>query len=200
MSISSISRVFRNLSLLTTLLVASTGAAHAQLRLEVDRQANELVAYDGEQELQRFVVSTGKEGNETPTGSFSINKVIWNPSWNPPAEKWARNKTPKGPADPDNPMKRVKMFFKEPDYYIHGTGDEENLGRAASHGCVRMSPEDVTALAKLVMEHGGKPMPEPWYKRILHYKTTKVVYLETPVPVEVRTGAERASSETAAAR
>jgi murein L,D-transpeptidase YcbB/YkuD len=82
-------------------------------------------------------------------------------------------------------MKRVKMFFKEPDYYIHGTGDEESLGKAESHGCIRMSPEDVTRLAQLVMEHGGKPMPEPWYRRIFRKKVTQVVYLEAPIPVEI---------------
>lgn len=27
-----------------------------------------------------------------------------------------------------NPMKLVKIFFKKPDYYIHGTGDVESLG------------------------------------------------------------------------
>jgi murein L,D-transpeptidase YcbB/YkuD len=83
-------------------------------------------------------------------------------------------------------MKRVKIFFKEPDYYIHGTGDEGSLGRAESHGCIRMSPADVTELAQLVMDHGGKPMPEPWYRRVFRRRTTQVVLLPAPVPVEIR--------------
>ena len=114
-----------------------------------------------------------------------MKRSVWNPAWKPPDSKWARGKTAKPPGHPDNPMKRVKMFFKEPDYYIHGTGDEDSLGKAESHGCIRMSEEDVTQLAQLVMEHGGKPMPEPWYRRILHLKSTKVIYLAEPVPVEI---------------
>ena len=42
-----------------------------------------------------------------------------------------------------------------------------------------------TELAKVVMEHGGKPMPEPWYKRILHRRSTKVIYLSAPVPIRI---------------
>lgn len=170
-------------TILTTLLAASPAAA--DLRLAVDLEERELtVVVDGD-EIERFPVSIGKEKYPTPEGEFKIRKVIWNPSWRPPDSKWAKGKTPKSPGDPENPMKRVKMFFKEPDYYIHGTGDEDSLGKAESHGCIRMAPDDVTRLAQLVMEHGGKPMPEPWYRRILRKKETKVVFLEKPVPVAI---------------
>jgi murein L,D-transpeptidase YcbB/YkuD len=82
-------------------------------------------------------------------------------------------------------MKRVKMFFQEPDYYIHGTAAEDSMGDAASHGCIRMTPEEVTELAKMVMENGGKPMPDPWYRRILRRRSTAVVRLEKPIPVRI---------------
>lgn len=136
--------------------------------------------------LETFAVTVGKDDNPTPEGEFEIRKVIWNPSWKPPDAKWARGKTAKAPGHPENPMKRVKMFFREPDYYIHGTGDDDSLGKAESHGCIRMSEDDVTKLGRLVMEHGGKSMPEPWYRRILRLRTTKVVYLEAAVPFEIR--------------
>lgn len=170
----------------------------AELRLEVDLSQRELVAIVDGQPVEHFPVSVGTDDYPTPLGDFAIRKVIWNPPWAPPDSKWARGKTPKGPGHPDNPMKRVKMFFKEPDYYIHGTAAEDSLGKAESHGCIRMSPEDVTRLAQLVMEQGGKPMPEPWYRRILHRKTTEVVYLSTPVAVEIvpeRDGDEIASGD-----
>ena len=83
-------------------------------------------------------------------------------------------------------MKRVKMFFREPDYFIHGTDDHDSLGKAESHGCLLMSETEVTELAQLVMEHGGQPMPEPWYRRIFHRRTTKVIFLKAPVPIEIQ--------------
>ena len=171
-------------SLIVTMILWGPALA-ADLRLEVDLSQRSLAAVVDGQVVEVFDVSVGKERNPTPTGEFKIRKVIWNPAWKPPDAKWARGKTAKPPGHPDNPMKRVKMFFKEPDYYIHGTDEDDSLGKAESHGCLRMNADDVTRLAQLVMEHGGKPMPEPWYRKIFHRRSTKVVYLEKTVPVSI---------------
>lgn len=176
----------KRLSFLILTALLWSPALAAELRLEVDLSERQLLVIVDDDVIETFAVSVGTDKYPTPEGEFTIRKVIWNPAWKPPDSKWARGKTAKPPGHPENPMKRVKMFFKEPDYYIHGTGDEESLGKAESHGCIRMHPEDVTRLAQLVMEHGGKPMPEPWYRKIFRKKSTKVVYLEVPVAVEIR--------------
>ncbi|HEX8171132.1 MAG TPA: L,D-transpeptidase [Thermoanaerobaculia bacterium] len=168
-----------------TALFFSLDAA-ADLRLEVSLDSRELVAIVDGAEAARYPVAIGTKKYPTPEGEFHIRKIVWNPSWTPPDSKWARGKTPKDPGDEDNPMKVVKMFFSEPDYYIHGTDAEDSLGKAESHGCLRMSTDDVAELARMVMEHGGKPMPEPWYRRIFHSRATKVVYLDAPVTIEIR--------------
>ena len=176
--------VKRLLFLIVTCLLFSRQLS-AELRLEIDLSERELQVLEDGNVTETFRVAVGDAEYPTPEGNFSIRKVIWNPAWVPPDSKWARNKTPKPAGHPDNPMKRVKMFFKEPDYYIHGSDDEDSLGHAESHGCIRMSPEDVTRLGQLVMAHGGKPMPEPWYRRIFRRKVTQVVYLKAPVAVEI---------------
>ena len=153
--------------------------------IHVDISDNKLHVLSGEELLMTYDVSVGKDRHPTPKGDFAIRKIVWNPSWVPPPEKWAKGKTAKEPGDPDNPMKAVKMFFVEPDYYIHGTGDTESLGRAASHGCIRMDPQEARELAQQVMEHGGKPRPDPWYRRIFRSRKTTVVNLTDPVPLAV---------------
>lgn len=167
------------------LLLLVPSLAAASLSLEVSLDDRELRVYEDRSLIESYPVSVGKDEKPTPTGTFTIRRIVWNPSWVPPNEKWARGKTAKPPGHPQNPMKRVKMFFKEPDYYIHGTGDTESLGGAESHGCVRMDPDDVTRLAQLVMEHGGQPQPGPWYKRIFRSKKTKTVRLTHPIPVRI---------------
>jgi murein L,D-transpeptidase YcbB/YkuD len=157
----------------------------AELRLQIDLSERELQVVEDGNVIESFRVAVGDAEYPTPKGKFSIRKVIWNPAWVPPDSKWARKKSAKPPGHPDNPMKRVKMFFSEPDYYIHGSDDRDSLGHAESHGCIRMSPDEVTRLAQVVMAHGGKPMPEPWYRRIFRRKTTTVVYLKVPVAVEI---------------
>lgn len=168
----------------TCLLLALPAAA--ELRLRVDLDERELRAEMNGNLVQRYPVAIGNRDYPTPEGRFTIRKVIWNPTWRPPESKWARGKEAKPAGHPDNPMKRVKMFFKEPDYYIHGTADEDSLGRAESHGCIRMHVADATALAQLVMAQGGKPMTEPWYRRIFRKRTTKVIDLTIPIAVEIR--------------
>ena len=173
------------LALTVTLLFLAPAAA-AELRLEVDLSERQLVASVDGDVIKTYSVAVGKEKYPTPQGAFRIRKIVFNPAWKPPDSKWAKGKSAKPPGHPENPMKLVKMFFSEPDYYIHGTDADESLGKDESHGCIRMSKADVEDLTRLVMEHGGKPMPEPWFRRIFRRRTTKVVYLEMPVPIEIR--------------
>ncbi|HEX7150042.1 MAG TPA: L,D-transpeptidase [Thermoanaerobaculia bacterium] len=176
----------RTLSLVAGSLLWASVAFGNSFSLEVDLSERELHAYVDGEIVRSYPVSIGKPEKPTPVGAFVIKKVIFNPAWRPPNEKWARGKTYKAPGHPENPMKVVKMFFREPDYYIHGTDDHESLGDAKSHGCVRMAEADVKELSKMVMEHGGKPKPEPWYRRIFRRKTSQVVYLADAVPIAIR--------------
>src|SRR5205823_7463270 len=119
-------------------------------------------------------------------GNFHIRRIVWNPAWVPPAVSWARDKKPEAPGASKNPMKVVKIFFQEPDYYIHGTDEVESLGEAASHGCLRMHPDDAYTLARFLMERGGQPRDESWFWRILHFRSeTKTVYLQNPIPLTI---------------
>lgn len=158
------------------------------LLLTADLSARMLTVRRGDSTLKTYQVAVGTPRYPTPVGSYTIKKMIWNPSWHPPpGSAWARGKTAKGPGEPGNPMRVVKIFFREPDYYIHGTDAVESLGSAASHGCLRMDPDDVADLAKLIMDHGGEPRGENWFWRILHSRREeKVVYLDNPVSLTVR--------------
>lgn len=141
---------------------------------------------DGDSVIQSFDVAVGKGSKPTPQGNYKIRKIIWNPAWVPPDEPWAKGKSPQPPGTKANPMKLVKIFFQEPDYYIHGTGDVESLGSAASHGCLRMDPDDAYRVARYLMEHGGQPRDEGWFSRILHFRSeSKTVMLDHPIPITV---------------
>jgi lipoprotein-anchoring transpeptidase ErfK/SrfK len=163
--------------------IAPPAVADLPLELTANLSSRMIVARRGDSTLATYAVAVGQDRYPTPRGTFRIKKMIWNPSWRPPPNSaWAKGKTAKGPGEPGNPMKVVKIFFQEPDYYIHGTGDVESLGSAASHGCLRMDPEQVADLAKLIMEHGGQPREENWFWRILHSRREeKPIYLDNPV-------------------
>lgn len=95
----------------------------------------------------RFDVAVGHEDWQTPTGSFAIMSKIENPAWQHPITK---EEIPPGP---DNPLgDRWIGFWSNGEAQIgfHGTNQEELIGEAVSHGCVRMRNRDVRHLYKLV--------------------------------------------------
>lgn len=158
----------------------------AELRLEVDLATRQLNVIEDGQVVASYPVAIGKPSYPTPKGSFSIRRIIWNPRWVPPDSPWANKKQPTGPGDPNNPMGKVKIFFSEPDYYIHGTKFVDSLGEAESHGCLRMRNDDVIALASRVMAAGGKPVEESWIRRMVNrIRSTQEVRLSRAVPIAI---------------
>lgn len=160
--------------------------ADSDVHVEADLSERKLYIKEGDQTVAEYPVAIGRDSKPTPTGNYTIRRIVWNPAWIPPDEKWAKGKKPQPPGAPANPMKVVKIFFKEPDYYIHGTNDVESLGDAASHGCLRMDPDDAYRVARFLMENGGEPRDESWFWRVLHFRSeTKTVYLGHPIPMRV---------------
>jgi lipoprotein-anchoring transpeptidase ErfK/SrfK len=157
------------------------------LYLVVDKSEKRLKMYEADTLLWQYPISDGTDRYPTPIGNYRIRKLIWNPRWTPPDAAWARKYTPKGPGEPGNPMKVVKIFFREPAYYIHGTGETGRLGDAASHGCIRMDPEHVAEVAKYIMEHGGQPREESWFWRVLNFRRQeRPIYLKNPIPLRIK--------------
>lgn len=153
----------------------------------VDLSDRQLYAMIGDEVVRSYPVAIGKAQHPTPKGEFRIRRIIWNPGWVPPDARWARGKRPRGPGDPRNPMGRVKMFFQAPDYYVHGTHDEDSLGQAESHGCIRMRNRDVQDLARITMENGGENREPGWFTRAINrVRSTQDVRLSDPVPFKVR--------------
>lgn len=125
------------------------------VRLQASIGARTLKVIENGKVVKTYRIAVGRPGNPTPRGSFRTGRIDWNPWWKPPKVWWARNKKPQPPGDPDNPMQGVKIYFKAPDYYIHGTNDPASIGRAASRGCIRMRPGDAKNLARRIRKAGG---------------------------------------------
>jgi lipoprotein-anchoring transpeptidase ErfK/SrfK len=178
----------------TGLIVSTMESAVSQpldkreaLTVTVDLSDRTLYLMDGQRTVRRFPVAIGAENYPTPKGQFRISHMIWNPSWRPPPSGWARGKSYEPPGSPDNPMGRIKIFFRAPDFYIHGTGLTSSLGRPASHGCVRMRNIDAAELGRILMEHGGSSRTPAWYQETLaKADTSREVRLSKPVAILIR--------------
>ena len=168
-------------------LVASDAVASDGFAITVDLSDRMLYVTRGDETIREYRVAIGQRRHPTPTGSFRVNRLVWNPRWVPPDAEWARDKKAREPGDPRNPMGRVKIFFRAPDYYIHGTRETDSLGQAESHGCIRMRNADVIALARMVMENGGERRSPGWFTRVINrVRSTQDVRLSQPVQMRVR--------------
>jgi lipoprotein-anchoring transpeptidase ErfK/SrfK len=144
-----------------------------------------LVVRIGATDVRQYNIAVGTKKHPTPMGRFAIRHLVWNPAWVPPHAGWARGKKPARPGDPKNPMRAVKIFFQEPDYYIHGTNDEDSIGYAASHGCIRMAEADAIDLAHYLMEHAGAPHDASWYDEVQNSAEPTDVRLPRGIPVAI---------------
>ncbi len=166
--------------------VAAAAAADG-FSITVDLSDRMLYVNRGGETVREYQVAIGQRRHPTPTGSFNVRRLVWNPRWVPPDAEWAKDKRAREPGDPRNPMGRVKIFFRSPDYYIHGTRETDSLGRAESHGCIRMRNADVIELGRMVMENGGASRSPGWFRRVLNrVSSTQEVRLSQPVPMRVR--------------
>lgn len=157
----------------------------APIRLKADLSDKILYVEQGGTVVKTYTFASGTAKYPTPRGTFSVRKVIWHPAWIPPDSKWAAKKTAKDPGHPDNPMKLVKIFFKEPDYYIHGTDQVESIGSSASHGCIRLEPVDAAELAIRVMEASGASKNANWYRNAIEKGETRTVLLPRRVEMVI---------------
>jgi lipoprotein-anchoring transpeptidase ErfK/SrfK len=91
--------------------------------------------------VKEYPVATGTGGTPTPHGSFYLTELLApsNPGYGPYAFGLS--------AFSDV----LSSFGGGPGQIgLHGTDDAASIGSAASHGCVRMTNDDITALAQLL--------------------------------------------------
>ena len=109
--------------------------------------------------VRSYAHGVGRQDWKTPLGKTSIIKKVKDPAWHPP-ESIRREHAANGdplpeivPPGPHNPLGAYALYLNLPgDYRIHGTDIDKifGIGMQITHGCVRMYPEDISALYQSV--------------------------------------------------
>ena len=128
----------------TTVVIAMALTSVSAWAMKIDILVNKVtqhmtVTIDGVQKYD-WLVSTGGEGYDTPSGSYHIFRLE--------AEHFSQ--------EWDNAPMPHSMFFTGMGHAIHGSYHIKRLGTRASHGCVRVAPENATILYDLVTKAGYK--------------------------------------------
>ncbi len=160
----------------------------ADMRVEVNITSRKLYIYSGDFRVASHPVAVGRNEWPTRTGNWNIYAVVWNPWWHPPDEEWAWGRPIMAPGDPDNPLGRAQLVYDSP-RSIHGTNDPASIGRAVSHGSIRVANDVAMELARQVMEAADYFRDDEWFERIRHDQSRHVlVELPKPVPIRVYRG------------
>ena len=140
----------------TTLAMLGVGSEQPKAaRIVVSKSKGTLKAYDTADKLIAVYTATmGSTYDPLPLGNWGINGVGRNPKFNyNPKLFWdAKPGSEKAtlPAGPNGPVGVVWIDLTKEHYGIHGTPQPETIGRAESHGCVRLTNWDVARLAQMV--------------------------------------------------
>jgi lipoprotein-anchoring transpeptidase ErfK/SrfK len=131
-------RTLKLLAAACALLLASAAGAAASVVAKIDISSQTMNVYVNGALKHSWKVSTARRGYGTPTGTFRpqvLKRMHYSSKYN------------------NSPMPH-SIFFRG-GYAIHGTGYVKQLGRPASHGCVRLAPGNAATLFSLVKAHGA---------------------------------------------
>jgi lipoprotein-anchoring transpeptidase ErfK/SrfK len=111
--------------------------------LVVDLSDRQVSLYHNDVWQATYDIAIGREGWETPSGNFTVLNMQEHPVWQNPIS----GEVVESPAE--NPLgSRWIGFWTDGTHQIgfHGTNQEESIGQAISHGCVRMRDSEIQQL------------------------------------------------------
>ena len=120
----------------------SPAAPPAQRKIVVSLEDRRLALLENGDVKKTYPVAVGKPSTPSPVGTFSIERRVANPTY-------SHNGQLVEPG-PRNPVGTRWMGLNVRGYGIHGTNAPKSIGKAASHGCIRMGKADLEELFDLV--------------------------------------------------
>lgn len=104
----------------------------------VSLQDRKLALLEDGKVVKVFPVAVGKPSTPSPVGAFTIERRVMNPTYSHDGRTV--------PPGPNNPVGTRWMGLSIRGYGIHGTNAPGSIGKAASHGCIRMGKADLEEL------------------------------------------------------
>jgi lipoprotein-anchoring transpeptidase ErfK/SrfK len=135
--------------------LAEPAATEAPVTVRVSRRSSSLRLETADGHVIFYApVTTGSEHDPLPIGEWKVTAVLWHPEFHyNPDLFWdadpAHSKAVIAPG-PNNPVGVVWIDLDKEHYGMHGTPEPSLVGKAASHGCVRLTNWDAARVATMV--------------------------------------------------
>ncbi len=139
-------------------IVANVPSANRPLnasRIDVDKDRQTVRVYSSKNELIAFFpASIGSDDKPTPSGTLKVTAINSDPTFHYNPKYQFKEVEIQKPFDlspgPNNPLGSIWIALSKPSYGIHGTPEPSLVGKAASHGCVRLTNWDAQRLAAML--------------------------------------------------
>jgi L,D-transpeptidase ErfK/SrfK len=128
-------------------VVPEVEPATDEIHLVVKLKAKTVYVYRGNEIIANYAIAVGKPGWETPKGTYRVFEQEINPIFK--SFKTGRI-IEAGAENPLGPRWIGIWTDGKTRLGFHGTNQPELIGKAVSHGCIRMRNQDVTALYEKV--------------------------------------------------
>ncbi len=138
----------RTVTLLLAAMFASIAAAQDFRTARVARQVlvsipdRKLAVIQDGRVIRTFPIAVGATVSPSPSGEFKVVNRIANPTYYHPGVVI--------PAGAANPIGTRWLGLNRKGYGIHGTNEPGSIGKAASHGCIRLRNRDMEQLFRMV--------------------------------------------------
>lgn len=101
---------------------------------------------------ETYDIAIGKSSWETPVGKFQVANKKIDPAWNVPPGMSSKLNIEERivPPGPDNPLGKYWIGLSIPHIGIHSTNQPHTIGKAKSHGCMRMQTDEAEKLFGLL--------------------------------------------------
>lgn len=125
-----------------------------QRNVTISTKANFVEVHEGDKLIAAFPVTVGSQQTNSPIGKWKVERITKLPFFRYDKQMLMHGERSSDfynlPPGPNNPVGIMWIALNKKGIGMHGTDSPDQIGRNASHGCVRLANWDVVKLAPLV--------------------------------------------------
>ena len=125
--------------------------ASRNVSIKIDTKTNMLGVFENEKLIAAYPVTIGSAQTASPIGEWKVRGITKLPKFRYDKEMLEHGKRSGNfymlPPGPRNPVGVMWIALNKKGIGMHGTDNPDSIGRAASHGCIRLANWDVVRLA-----------------------------------------------------
>ncbi len=131
-------RTTTRMAIAVVMVAVAKARAQETARVVVSIPDRKLALIEDGRVVKVYETAVGARVSPSPSGTFTVVVRIPNPTWYHPGKVVGPGRS--------NPLGTRWLGLSVKGFGIHGTNAPRSVGRAASHGCIRMRNRDIEEL------------------------------------------------------